>query len=151
MKTAQEQKLITRQVSRKLQGIKALSQASIGVSSWIDYVRLGLGMSLVQLAKRVGVTQASISASIKLEREGRITLNKLREIADAMECDLVYEFVPRKPIEDIIMDQAMKKTRKLVDETETHMELEDQKVVRDKNERVREIAQEKIYSKQLWD
>lgn len=151
MKTPQEQKIITRQVSRKLQKLKELSIATIGVSSWVDYVRMGLGMSLVQLANRAGVSQSSISASIKLEKEGRITVNKLRELANAMECDLVYEFVPRKQIEEIIMDQALLKTKKLMDETETHMELEDQKVTRDKSERLKELAEERIYSKQLWD
>lgn len=151
MKPREEQKLITRQISRKLQKVRELSQASLGVTSWIDYVRTGLGMSLAQLAKRTGVAQASISSSIKLEKEGRISINKLREIADAMECDLVYEFVPRKPLEDIIMDQAKKKTLKFLNETETHMELEDQKVRRDKTERVNELAEDRVYSKQLWD
>ncbi len=151
MKAPKEQKLITSQISRKLERIKELSISASGVPSWIDYVRMGLGMSLVQLARRVGVSQGTLSTSIKLEREGRITLNKLKEIAHAMDCDLVYEFVPRKPIEDLIFEQAMKKTKKLVDETEAHMALEDQKVTRNKEERIKELAQERIYSKQLWD
>ncbi|MFL5783023.1 MAG: helix-turn-helix domain-containing protein [Bacteriovoracaceae bacterium] len=151
MKTPKEQKLITRQISRKLQRLKELKEAATGVNSWIDYVRTGLGMSLVQLARRTGVSQASLSSSIKLEREGRITLNKLKEIADAMGCDLVYEFVPRKNLEDMMWDQAMKKTLHLINETETHMALEDQKVELDKNERVKELAEERRFSKHLWD
>ena len=151
MKTPKEQKLITKQVSRKLEGIRILSDAALGVSSWIDYVRTGLGMSLVQLAKRVGVTQGSLSTSIKLEKEGRITLNKLREIANAMDCDVVYEFVPRRKLEDMMWDQAVKKTLRLMNETETHMILEDQKVDLDKEERLKELAEERRYSKQLWD
>ena len=151
MKTYQEQKLITKQVSRKLEELRPYSKLSKGPASWIDYVRKGLGMSLTQLAKRVGVAQSSLSSSIKLEEEGRITIHKLREIADAMECDLVYSFVPRKKIEDIIMDQATKKTMALMKETELHMELEDQKVNLDKKERIKELSEERIYSKYLWD
>jgi predicted DNA-binding mobile mystery protein A len=151
MKTPQEQKLITRQVSRRLEGCRSFAGQTEGISSWIDYVRLGLGMSLVQLARKVGVTQASLSSSIKLEKEGRITMKKLNEIANAMDCDLVYALVPRKKIEDLITDQAMKKTSELMDASETHMSLEDQKVTLDRKQRQKELAEERIFSKYLWD
>lgn len=151
MKTPREQKLITIQISRRLEELRPLVAKTKGISSWIDYVRMGLGMSLVQLAKRVGVTQSTISTSIKMEKEGRITLNKLREIAQAMNCDLVYEFVPRKKLEDMIYDQALKKTKSLMEEAETHMALEDQKVELDQTERMKELASDRIYSKYLWD
>lgn len=151
MKPTSEQKLMTKQISRRLEDIREISERTKGISSWIDYVRSGLGMTLTQLAARVGVTQSTLSTSIKMEKEGRITLNKLREIADAMECDLVYEFVPRKKIEDLIHDQAVKKTKELMNQAESHMALEDQKVTLDKNERLKELAQERMYSKYLWD
>lgn len=151
MKPIQEQKLITKQVSRRLEEIRELALKSRGVASWIDYVRCGLGMGLTQLAHRLGVAQSTISESIKSEREGRITLQKLKQIANAMDCDLIYGFVPRKKLEDIMLDQALKKTQQLMNETETHMELEDQKVLRDKNERLQELALERLYSKYLWD
>jgi predicted DNA-binding mobile mystery protein A len=151
MKTMKEQKLITRQVSRKLEGVRELAGLTRGITSWIDYVRGGLGMSIVQLAKRAGVSQAAMSNSIKLEKEGRITVHKLREIASALECELVYEFVPRKKLEEIILDQAERKTIKLMEQTETHMALEDQSVTLDKNERLKELSEERIYSRFLWD
>ena len=108
-------------------------------------------MSITQLAQRIGITQASVSGSIKMEKEGRITINKLRELADAMECDVVYTFVPRKKMEDVIRDQAIKKTVSLMEKTETHMSLEDQKVRIDKDERLAELVEERIFSKYLWD
>jgi predicted DNA-binding mobile mystery protein A len=151
MKPIKEQKLITKQISRRLEELREVAHATSGVASWIDYVRSGLGIGLTQLAHRLEVAQSSISESIKSEKEGRITLQKLKQIADAMDCDLVYGFVPRKRLEDIMLDQAIKKTQQLMNETETHMELEDQKVQRDKNERLQELAQERLYSKYLWD
>jgi len=151
MKSPQNQKLITRQVSKRLEALRTLMNESKGIPSWIDYVRQGLGMSLTQLATKLGIAQSSLSSSVKLEKEGRITINKLKEIADAMECDLVYGFVPRKKIEDIIRDQAVKKTIQLMDETENQMSLEDQKVNLDKNERLKDLVDERIYSKYLWD
>lgn len=151
MKAPQQQKIISKQVSRRLEDERRFKSNGPSIPSWIDYVRQGLGMSLSQLAARLGVAQSSLSSSIKLEKESRITVHKLREIADAMECDLVYTFVPRKKLEDIMRDQATKKTKLLMDEAETHMGLEDQKVTLDKQERLNELVDERIFSKFLWD
>jgi len=38
-----------------------------------------------------------------------------------------------------------------MNETETHMSLEDQSVNIEKNERLEDLVQERIYSKYLWD
>lgn len=151
MKPPKEQKIITKQVSRRLEEVRPLAEAARGIPSWIDYVRLGLGMTLTQLAARIGVTPASLNSSIKLEREGRVTVKKLREIAEAMDCDFVYEFVPRKKLEDIMRDQALRKTSSLMSEADTHMALEDQQVTRERNERLQELAEERLFSKYLWD
>jgi hypothetical protein len=59
--------------------------------------------------------------------------------------------VPRKKLEEIILDQAERKTIKLMEQTETHMALEDQTVTLDKNERLKELSEERIYSRFLWD
>ena len=69
MKTPKEQKLITKQVSRRLEELRDLSAKTKGINSWIEYVRAGLGMTLEQLAQRVGVSQATLSGSIKSEKE----------------------------------------------------------------------------------
>lgn len=151
MKKPPQQKLITKQVSRKLEDAKAFAQASKGIQSWINYVREGLGMSVSQLAARAGVSQSTMTNAIKSEAEGRMTIHKLREIADALECDLVYTLVPRKKLEDVIQDQAVKKTRELMKASGTHMALEDQQVTRDEGERLKELAEERVYSKYLWD
>jgi predicted DNA-binding mobile mystery protein A len=151
MKNPQEQKIITRQISRRLEELRPLRSKSLGVNSWIDYVRMGLGMSLTQLAKRVGVSQSTLSQSVRLEKEGRITIHKLQEIAAAMDCELVYSIVPKKKIEEIIYDQALKKTAALMEKAETHMSLEDQNLNLDKSQRLKELANDKIYSKYLWD
>lgn len=151
MKKYQEQKIIRKQVSRRLDALIELRDQFKGVDSWVDYVRLGLGMSLVQLASRLGLAQSSVSQSIRLEKEGRITIEKLREVADAMDCDLVYGLVPRKKMEDIVRDQAIKKTVELMEQAETHMSLEDQKVLIDKQERFDDLVEERLYSRHLWD
>jgi predicted DNA-binding mobile mystery protein A len=151
MKNYLQQKIIRKQISRRLDALIEIQKQFKGIDSWIDYVRSALGMSVVQLAGRLGLAQSSVSTSIKLEKEGRVTIEKLREVANAMDCDLVYGFVPRKKINEIVHDQAVKKTIQLMDEAETHMSLEDQKVLLDKNERMKDLVEDRLYSKHLWD
>ena len=74
-------------------------------------MRNALGMSVSQLAKRLNITQSSASGLEKREKEGRLTLKKLKEMANAMDCDLIYAFVPRDSLEKTIHDQARKKSR----------------------------------------
>jgi predicted DNA-binding mobile mystery protein A len=151
MKTPSEQKVMTTQISRRLEELRSVQSRFSSVPSWIEYLRMGLGMSLSQLAARLGISQPGLSGSVKLEKEGRITVGKLKEIANAMDCDLVYGFVPRKKLEDLIFDQALNQTKRLIEAAETHMSLEDQKVTLNKDERLNDLVKDQIYSKHLWD
>lgn len=151
MKKLKEQKLIRLQVSRKLNPLKEILSSLRGIDSWSEYVRKALGMSVSQLANRLGIGQPSVSAIEKREKEGRLTIGKLREVANAMECDLVYAFVPRGSMEKVIYDQAFKKASISMELADTHMSLEDQKVTLDLEERMEELIEDKKYSKYLWD
>lgn len=154
MKTPAKQKLIRRQVGRKLEELVVLKEASPGVSSWIKYLREALGMSLAQLAARLKLSLPTVAQAERLEKEGKITIHKLREIANAMDCDFVYAFVPRKKLDELVFDQAKKKVERAMKHTELHMSLENQKVKISKEsqeERLKDLIDEKIYSKYLWD
>lgn len=151
MKSPKIQKLIRRQVSKKLDVLTDIFTTAGEIASWSKYVRNALGMTGSQLAKRLGIAQNSLSALEKREIEGRLTLNKLREMANAMECDLVYSFIPRKPIEDIVTDQARRKAQKSITQSNTHMSLENQKVTTNHKERLSDLTEDKKYSKYLWD
>ena len=151
MKKPKEQKLIRRQVSRNLEALKQELEVVRGIKSWSEYMRLALGMTVSQLAKRLGLKQPAVSGLEKREIEGRLSINNLKKIANAMDCDLVYAFIPRQPVEKIVYDQAKMKVTQSMERAETHMELEDQKVLLDKNERMEDLIEEKIYSKYLWD
>lgn len=61
------------------------------------------------------------------EKEGRITLNSLRETADALDMQLVYGFVPKDgTIEALIERKARELAIQIVSRTSTTMKLEDQ-------------------------
>lgn len=64
---------------------------------WIRMMREARGLSLRQLAARLGVQGNSVHVAERREIAGGISLYQLQRIADALECDLFYAFVPRRP------------------------------------------------------
>jgi predicted DNA-binding mobile mystery protein A len=78
-------------------------------SGWIKAIRQALGMTAAQLARRMGVVQSRVSALEKAEMHGTPSLKTLRQAAEAMDCVLVYAIVPRTSLDQIVLDQAVKK------------------------------------------
>ncbi len=151
MEKIKKQKLMRKQISKKLRIFKDLLPETSGIRSWSAYLRQGLGISVTQLAARLGTTQSTVSGLEKREEIGNITLKKLRELADSMECDLLYAFVPRSSIEKIVEKQAKKKALESMKSSDSHMALENQKVDTDFEERLQDLIEEQKYSKYLWD
>ena len=144
-------KLITRQISTKLEQLKDSFNTVRGINSWSKYIREALGMSGGQLAKRLGLAANSLSSLETREIEDRLTLGKLKELANALECELVYAFIPKKPLEEVIHQQAKLKALKSLSSSDTHMQLEDQAVTSDYQQRLEDLIIEKKSSKYLWD
>lgn len=93
---------------------------------WIRAIREALGMRAEDLANRMGVSQPSLTRLEKSERAGSIRLDTLSRVADALECDVVYALVPRRPLEDIVQDQARRRAFARVGKVAHTMALEDQ-------------------------
>ena len=106
--------------ARRFQNLPHLSEG------WITTMRKALGMSGAQLARRAGITRAAVNASERKERDGAITIRKMTELAEAMNCEFVYAIVPRGTSEDLIIAQARRKAEKLVRRARSHMALEKQ-------------------------
>ncbi|WP_456386094.1 hypothetical protein [Profundibacter sp.] len=103
-------------------------------------------MSAIILAERLGVSRNSVYGSIEDERSGSITLNRLDKVAAAMGGKLVYAIVPREdPVEEIIMTQARKKAKRIIQRTRAHMALEEQtEGLRSQDEMIEELASEMV-------
>ncbi|WP_372655448.1 helix-turn-helix domain-containing protein [Halobacteriovorax sp.] len=151
MRKRSEQRIIRKQVQKKLESFSLLLVESSSITSFSRYIRGALGMSLGQLSARLGVAPSTASELEKREEKGNITLNRLRDLADALECDVQYTFVPRKSIQEIVEDQAKKKSIKSMSMSDTHMSLEDQKVTTDFETRLEDLVDDYKYSKYLWD
>lgn len=93
---------------------------------WLRTVRIALGMSGAQLAKKMKVTRARITQAELAERSGAATIKSMQSMAAAMGCQFVYAIVPSGHVEDLILAQARKKAMALVSTTSKHMALESQ-------------------------
>jgi len=121
------------------------------VRGWIKAVREALGMTTAQLAKRLGVKQPSVVAIEQSEAKGTIELATLRRVAEALDCTLVYAFVPNKPLETMVQDRARLFSRRRKAPVEHSMLLEDQAVTaKDADKRLDEIVRE-TNPRLFWD
>ena len=75
---------------------------------WIKAIREALGMTSEQLGARIGLSQPRIHVIEKSEITGSITLGTLEKAAQALECQLVYALVPRKSLQELVMERARK-------------------------------------------
>lgn len=117
---------------------------------WIHYVRSILGIKLTTLAKLTKTTSSAVQQAEKREAQGKVTLETLNKMANAMDCEFVYAFVPKKEIRELVEDRAVKKARMILLNADMHMELEDQKVKQKFEDRVRRLAVQLIELGEVW-
>ena len=113
-------------------------------------MRKAMGMSLTELSKLVNLSVPTISQAEKREVEGKVTISTLKKLAQAMECDFVYSFVPKKSVTETILDKAREKARMRLDEAGLHMKLEAQGVEGNMEERVERLALKFIENGDVW-
>ncbi len=138
------------QVDRRLEGLRSTQDKATIRGGWIKYMRKVLGLTMQDLAALVSLPASNIAQAEKREIENKITLELLRRLANAMDCDVVYSFVPRKNINTLIYDKAIAKARKLLENADHHMKLEDQKVATSIEERIERLAKKFIDNGDIW-
>lgn len=125
---AQERVLARKNIDKRLIEIRNSQSLVRPPRGWIKAIREALGMSSKQLAKRMGVSQPRASEIEKNEVADSLTLDTLQRAANALECQLVYAFIPRKPLQDLVEERADKLARMRLQATAHSMALEDQSV-----------------------
>lgn len=148
------QLLVVRQLDKKIQKFSGLDLFHPS-EGWINLIRTTLQMSLQQLGKRLSVTPQNIKRMEAGEKEGTITLNSLRQAAEALNMKVVYAFMPLDgSLEKTIELRARELATKVVMRTSTTMKLEDQENSKTRlKEAIDEMTVElkKEMSKKLWD
>jgi predicted DNA-binding mobile mystery protein A len=154
MKNA-KQHLILTQLDKKLELLKVLKEVSVPPKGWLYTIRTTLRMSLRQLSSKISITPQSLRDMENREVAGTITLNTLRDVAHAMDMQLVYGFVSRhESLEQMIEKRAKELAMEIVMRTNNSMSLEDQQ---NSKERITQaIAQKTVEIKSdipryLWD
>ena len=93
---------------------------------WLRAIRSALGMTLEDVAVRMGITRSVLSRLEASEQKATIQLDSLRRVAEALNCDVVYALVPREPLQAMVERQRDLVARELETRTRTHMRLENQ-------------------------
>lgn len=113
-----------RSLDKKLCLYTSMSSALPQNSSWIKTIRETLGMTALQLAKRLGVTQPRV---FKMEQnENNLKISTMKKVAEGLNCHFVYALVPKKSLENTLKNQALKKAKELLKDVNASMALENQ-------------------------
>ena len=94
---------------------------------WARSIREALGMSLAQLAQRVGVSRETIATLERSEARGTITLASLEKLARGLGCRLTYALVPEGgSLEGLRRERALEVARRDLEQVSHSMRLEAQ-------------------------
>ncbi len=122
-----KQTLQLQQLNSKMRAFAVLSKVAIPPTGWIKAIRTALGMSMQQLGNKLNISRQGVMDMEKREQEGSITIRSLREMAAAMDMQLVYGFVPRDgSLEALIEKRATALATEIVMRTAQSMQLENQ-------------------------
>ena len=143
------------QIGRKMRSFPKVQEVTMPSSGWINAIRTALGMSLQQLGDKMSITKQSVQNLEKREKDGSVTIKSLREVAKAMDMQLIYGFVPNDvTLENLIERKAKELATKIVMRTSNTMKLEDQE---NSKKRIEKAIQERTdiikneMPKILWD
>jgi predicted DNA-binding mobile mystery protein A len=134
---------------RRVELLKTIQQMKVK-PGWIKYTRSVLGMTLKELAKLAGLSLPTVAQAERREAEGKVTIDTLKKLAEAMECEFVYAFVPKQDIPELIHKKAIEKARRTILKADTHMSLEDQRVNEDLKLRIESLAEKLIEKGKIW-
>ena len=125
-------------------------------AGWLRAIREALGMTSGVLAERLGVTASGARKLEQAEAVDAITLGTLRRVAEALDCDLQYALVPRRPLREMRWQQALHLAQQWQQRACRTMALEAQPVASPSaaaNERLEAMAIEILHTSgtRLWD
>ena len=147
--------LLIQQLNNKMQAFKSLQKIAMPPTGWIKAIRHSLSMSAQQLANKLSISRQGVQDIENREKEGSITIKSLREIAKALDMQLVYGFVPNdESLEALIDRKAKELATEIVKRTSVSMTLEDQENSKERIEKAIEEKAELIKKempKTLWN
>ena len=151
---AKQKKLAREQLDKTLKQFSPLNTFVPPRKGWVRAIRDALGMTGEQLAKRLNANKQRISRIEQDEKLGNITIKTLRNVAEALDCEFVYGFIPRTSLEQTVKNQAKSVAKKRMSRSDHLMRLEKQELSDQEKEKALEDLIIDITStmpKSLWD
>jgi predicted DNA-binding mobile mystery protein A len=151
---AKQLKLARQQLDTTLMRFKSITELAPPLKGWVRAIRDALGMTGKQLAKRINVNQQRVARIEQDEKLGRVKINTLRNVAEALDCTFVYGFVPKDSLEQTVKKRAAEVATKRMRRSDQTMRLEKQELSRkDKQDAFDSLVKEIVDTmpKSLWD
>jgi predicted DNA-binding mobile mystery protein A len=144
--------LARQQLDRRLDKIRsAAPHLMTPENGWVHTLRTCLAMSQEDLARRMSISRQAVSQLEQREVDGSVTLNALKEAAEALDGHLVYAIVPSRGTAATLEARALRLASRMTGSVHHTMRLEDQETESDLDERTRTLAKELLASPgQLW-
>ena len=147
-------KLAREQLDATLRQFEPLKNIAAPNRGWIRAIRDVIGMTGEQLANRLNVNKQRVSRIEHDEKLGKVKIETLRNVAQALDCVFVYSFVPKSSLEQTVKKQAEVIARKRMARSNHMMRLEKQELSKhEKNKALQNIIGEIIETmpKSLWN
>jgi predicted DNA-binding mobile mystery protein A len=151
MKSSKLQRIRSR-FDERLAALKPIDRFNPPTRKWIRAIRDALGMSGVQLARRLNIRPQSVEALERSEADGTIQLKTLRRVAEALDCTLVYALVPKETLEASVHTRARKIALRALGRASHSMKLEAQETSDTKREeQIETYIREVVKEREIWN
>jgi predicted DNA-binding mobile mystery protein A len=143
------------QTEETVSAFRQLLNAPAPSGGWVRAIKEALGMTNVQLAKRLKLkAPQTIEDMQAYEASGTIKLHTLRKLAEALGCRVVYAVVPLKPLDEMRRDRAYAIANRQLRPVTHSMKLEAQGLSDTEEQKALERLVEELLNgnpKKLWE
>ncbi|WP_422350773.1 mobile mystery protein A [Flagellimonas sp.] len=150
-----KKQLLLEQLNQKLGKFTDAKSVQLPEKGWIYTIRTTINMTRLQLGLKLGSTKGAVQKIEEREATGQISVNKLRAVAEALDLQLVYGFVPKDgSLDQLIKRKAEELAQKIVLRTHQNMRLEDQGIEGGKVDKaIKDLTEElsREVRRSLWD
>jgi len=138
-------------LDERLARFHAPSRLTPPPKGWISAIREALGMTGVQLARRLHMRPQTLQAIEKSEANGSIQISTLRRVAEGLDCTLVYALVPHTSLEEMVQQRARAIAIGALTRVAHTMRLEAQETDdKDWEDRINAYVRDIIRDRDLW-
>jgi predicted DNA-binding mobile mystery protein A len=144
--------LARQRLDERLKDLKPADRFQPPPKGWLRAIRNAFGMSRNQLASRLHVRPQTVEAMEKSEANSSVQLSTLIRAAKALDCTLVYAFVPNTTLEDTVKSRARKIAIRDLQRVDHTMKLEAQETSNtDMEARIEAYIRSTIKDRDLWN